>query len=104
MTRLLGNGSGLDSADEPSQQQMLNQAKRVLDDIAFVGFTESYERSLYQLQRQFGWPVEPVAHLNAAPSWPLCENNKFLHWLEDMTSFDDQLYEYAFRQHNERFA
>jgi hypothetical protein len=89
-------GSTENAAGE--QQDLLADAKRALDGFAFVGFTETFDQSVAQLQRQFGWASQPIGQLNAAPELPLSQNRVFLRWLESAVSLDEEFYDYALQR------
>jgi hypothetical protein len=101
MTRLLGHGSGLNLPEEPDLPEMLSRAKHALDGLAFVGFTETFDRAVSLLQHRFGWQLEPVPHINSAPLGTFSESRTFMQWLENATSADSELYEYAVEQREE---
>lgn len=100
-----GRGSNLPQQNYLSRpQELLDQAKRSIDEFAFVGFTETFDLSVARLQRLFGWPAEPVSHVNAAPSHPPPAEGRFLRWLKFATRLDDQLYDYALQRQEQDMA
>jgi hypothetical protein len=78
-----------------NQRELLGKAKLAIDSFEFVGFTETLNESVAQLQRQFGWALEPIGRYNAAPELPLPQNEKFLRWLKFAVRLDEELYDYA---------
>ena len=95
MTLLLGHGAGSQLLPALDLAEMLDQAKKAVDDMAFVGFTETSAHSVLQLQLQFGWDPEEIPHVNAAPASSLPLNPTFLDWLKEAVRFDHELYEHA---------
>jgi hypothetical protein len=76
-------------------EEVLREAQRTLDGVAFIGFTETFDKSVEQMQRRFGWAAELIAPVNAAPPSGPPPSGKFLRWLEFATRLDQQLYDYA---------
>jgi hypothetical protein len=101
MTVLCTQGRNPASTDTRSPHELLEDAKRLIDEFFFVGFTESFNRSVARLQSRFGWRPETIAHANAAPPSQQSTDQKFHAWLADATAVDDQLYEYALKKPHE---
>jgi hypothetical protein len=102
MTMLLGHGAGSQLPAEPTLDEMLDRAKSALDGLAFVGFTDTFAHSVARLQSQFGWPLEEVRHVNAAPASSLPLGTTFLDWLRRAVRFDNELYEHAIKRWGNR--
>lgn len=97
MTALCGRGRGSKvlEASLVGPEEVLREAQRTLDGVAFIGFTETFDKSVEQMQRRFGWAAELIAPVNAAPPSGPPPSGKFLRWLEFATRLDQQLYDYA---------
>jgi hypothetical protein len=98
MTMLLGHGAGSQLPAEPTLDEMLDRAKSALDGLAFVGFTDTFAHSVARLQSKFGWRLEEVRHVNAAPASSLPLGTTFLDWLNRAVRFDNELYERAIKR------
>jgi hypothetical protein len=100
-TVLCTQGRDPASTDTRSPHELLEDAKRLIDEFLFIGFTETFNQSVARLQRRVGWLPETIAHANAAPPSQLSTDRKFHSWLADATAVDDQLYEYALKKSHE---
>jgi hypothetical protein len=98
MTVLCTQGRNPASTDTRCPHELLEDAKRLIDELSFVGFTETFNQSVARLQRRLGWLPETIAHANAAPPSQQSTDGKFHSWLADATAVDDQLYEYALKK------
>jgi hypothetical protein len=98
MTVLCTQGRNTAFTDVRSPHDLLEDAKRSIDGFFFVGFTETFNQSVAQMQRRFAWPLETIAHANAAPAAQHDLDGKLVSWLAAVTETDDHLYDYAFRR------
>lgn len=99
---LLGHGRGWENGVVPEVDEgLLERAIGALDRFEFVGFTEDFAASVERLQRQFGWPVEPIARVNASPESEMPTDANFLRWFEEVTVFDQRLYDVFWSRHQQ---
>ncbi len=112
---LLGcNASGLSMAELRDLRQRyallpqvvnLNLVKQRLDKMAFVGLTERYRESLYLLCFALGWrPIRDLPRLNVSPNVAKPLSSLARSRLEELNSQDLEVYEYAKKLFNARYA
>ncbi len=90
-----------------SDIELLQQAKKNLEDFAFVGITERFEESMQLLCYTFGWkPFQSIPQLNVSPSKSLQGNMsaKTLDSIKNCTSVDLELYEFTLNSFETKYS
>jgi len=90
-----------------SNTELLKQAKKNLEDFAFVGITERFEESMQLLCYTFGWkPFQSTPQLNVSPSKSLQGNMsaKTLNSIKNCNLADLELYEYALNSFESKYS
>ena len=80
------------------EEELLSNAKRHLDDFAFVGIVEKFEESLFLLYYTFGWkPLSADWKLNVDPKRSKRDEitSEALEEIKKCTKLDEELYKYA---------
>jgi hypothetical protein len=93
------------SAKEQVDLLDVDLAKRRLNEFAFVGILEEFDRSMHLLSFTFGWPLTTVQSFNMAPTRIKREDvaPAILDALAALNQLDLDLYAYAQRLFNERY-
>jgi hypothetical protein len=82
----------------PATREDLERAKRRLKNMAFYGFTESFDRDVTELFNQLGKPRPSIAKVNVTPGVPRKRESYSAEDLEivaSMNQYDLELYEFA---------
>jgi hypothetical protein len=107
MTVLLGLGRGWNLSPDfrpVPDDEMLENAKRTLDQMAFVGLNEDFDLSCEALQKILGRPTEVLPRLNAAKEPSNSGSIADFEQLHELTRFDTELYGYGRKLFSQRIS